>query len=67
MSKTPSDCTDHGKPHLFYVTDETIGEPITLTVVEKEGGERHRWQPSLGQWLLLLGELAPRLAKRWKS
>lgn len=66
MTKTPSDCIDHEAPFLIYVTTEGQGEPIMLTIVSKEGGQRERWPISDARWLLLMGEVAPRIAGRPK-
>lgn len=66
MTRTPSDCIDHGPPHLSYVTCEGQSEPIVLTIVETEGGARHRYQITDGRWWLLISDAAAKLAGRPK-
>ena len=66
MSKTPSDCIDHASPFLSYVTSEGRDEPITLTIIETEGGSRHRYPITDSRWLLILSEVAAKLASRPK-
>lgn len=61
---TPSDCTDHGPPFLIYFTCEGQSEPMILTIIESEGGQRHRYAISDNRCLLILSEVAARLAGR---